>query len=327
MPDTGKPFSIRDWIGQDDGGGFLFLTSRGDQYASLRGLISTWLEIAVNAMLSLAQDDGRRIWVILDELPTLHQVPSLQPGLAESRQFGGCFVLGVQVFSALRDLYGRNGAETISGLCGSRFAKAVLTRCLRSNQISHPHTRRAAWNREVVSLSLNITQKPATLATRRSPRMWTPMTAHSDAITWIDAAPPALGDEDCNNETSTTSAGQDSRSTDGKIVENRNRCQPFPKWRLRILEYADLRTCTPNLERSFGHDGISASHLSTIVSNHRRPNVQDRIPAAPPPIVEHELNHACFSPCTSHLRHSLFLTPELNHTISDFNAVPTIDTM
>ena len=79
-------------------------------------------------MLSLAQSDGRRIWVILDELPTLHQVPSLQPGLAESRQFGGCFVLGVQVASALRDLYGRNGAETISGLCGTRAVLAAPDR-------------------------------------------------------------------------------------------------------------------------------------------------------------------------------------------------------
>ena len=128
LPDTGKPFSIRDWIGKEDGDGFLFLTSRGDQHASLRGLISTWLEIAVNAMLTLAQDDGRRIWVILDELPTLHQVPSLQPGLAESRQFGGCFVLGVQVAAALRDLYGRNGAETISGLCGTRVVLAAPDR-------------------------------------------------------------------------------------------------------------------------------------------------------------------------------------------------------
>ena len=105
LPDTGEPFSIREWISKEDepgaGGGFLFLTSRGDQHASLRGLISTWLEIAVNAMLSLAQEHERRIWIILDELPTLHQVPSLQPGLAESRQFGGCFVLGVQVASAL----------------------------------------------------------------------------------------------------------------------------------------------------------------------------------------------------------------------------------
>ena len=128
LPDSGKPFSIREWISDEERGGFLFLTSRGDQHASLRGLISTWLEIAVNAMLSLAQDDGRRIWVILDELPTLHQVPSLQPGLAESRQFGGCFVLGVQVASALRDLYGRNGAETVSGLCGTRVVLAAPDR-------------------------------------------------------------------------------------------------------------------------------------------------------------------------------------------------------
>ena len=132
LPDSGKPFSIRDWISQKDGakdnGSFLFLTSRGDQHASLRGLISTWLEIAVNALLSLDQDGSRRVWMILDELPTLHQVPSLQPGLAESRQFGGCFVLGIQVSSALRDLYGRNGAETISGLCGTRVVLAAPDR-------------------------------------------------------------------------------------------------------------------------------------------------------------------------------------------------------
>ena len=128
LPDEGPPFSIRDWIGNDGGSGFLFLTSRGDQHASLRGLISTWLEIAVNALLSLPRDDGRRIWIVLDELPTLHQVPSLRPGLAESRQFGGCFVLGVQVFSALRDLYGRDGAETVSGLCGTRVVLAAPDR-------------------------------------------------------------------------------------------------------------------------------------------------------------------------------------------------------
>ena len=128
LPDGGEPFSIRQWVSGDDRDGFLFLTSRGDQHASLRGLISTWLEIAVNAMLSLDHAADRRIWVILDELPTLHQVPSLQPGLAESRQFGGCFVLGVQVAAALRDLYGRNGAETISGLCGTRVVLAAPDR-------------------------------------------------------------------------------------------------------------------------------------------------------------------------------------------------------
>jgi len=136
LPDTGAPFSIREWVGREDETGFLFLTSRGDQHASLRGLISTWLEIAVNALLSLHQDAARRIWVVLDELPTLHQVPSLQPGLAESRQFGGCFVLGIQVFSALRDIYGKNGAETISGLCGTRVV------------LSAPDQETAQWSAE-----------------------------------------------------------------------------------------------------------------------------------------------------------------------------------
>ena len=136
LPDAGASFSIRDWVGREDETGFLFLTSRGDQHASLRGLISTWLEIAVNALLSLQQDGARRIWVVLDELPTLHQVPSLQPGLAESRQFGGCFVLGIQVFSALRDIYGKNGAETISGLCGTRVV------------LSAPDQETAQWSAE-----------------------------------------------------------------------------------------------------------------------------------------------------------------------------------
>ena len=124
LPDEGDPFSIRKWIEREGSGGCLFLTSRGDQHASLRGLISTWLEIAVNSLLSLSRSNSRRIWVILDELPTLHQLPSLEPGLSESRQFGGCFVLGVQVFSALRDLYGRDLAQTISGLCGTRVVLA-----------------------------------------------------------------------------------------------------------------------------------------------------------------------------------------------------------
>ena len=127
LTDEGLPFSIREWI-ERERADFLFLTSRGDQHASLRGLISTWLEIAVNALLSLPREDGRRIWVILDELPTLHQLPSLRPGLSESRQFGSCFVPGVQVFSALRDLYGRDGAETISGLCGTRVVLAAPDR-------------------------------------------------------------------------------------------------------------------------------------------------------------------------------------------------------
>ena len=182
LPDTGTRFSIRDWVGREGGGGFLFLTSRGDQHASLRGLISTWLEIAVNAMLSLAQERERRIWVILDELPTLHQVPSLQPGLAESRQFGGCFVLGVQVASALRDLYGRNGAETISGLCGTRVVLAAPDRDTAqwsADSLGRSEVEEVA---EGYSYGANTIRDGVSLTPRREPPLArTPLRDHASA--------------------------------------------------------------------------------------------------------------------------------------------------
>lgn len=114
------PFSIREWIEDDERDGFMFLTSRGDVHESVKGLITCWLEIAVNTLLSLEQSRERKVWIILDEVPSLYNIPSLHPGMAESRQFGGCFVLGLQVWSAMRDIYGTNGAETLSGLARTR---------------------------------------------------------------------------------------------------------------------------------------------------------------------------------------------------------------
>ena len=167
LPDEGGAFSIREWI-EHDGDGCLFLTSRGDQHASLRGLISTWLEIAVNSLLSLPHRDDRRMWVILDELPTLHQLPSLESGLSETRQFGGCFVLGVQVFSALRDLYGRHLAETISGLCGTRVVLAA------PDKDTSEWSARSLGSVEMESLSEGVSydtpQSGVTLSTRRDER-------------------------------------------------------------------------------------------------------------------------------------------------------------
>lgn len=116
-----NPFSIRRWVEDSNEQGVLFVTSRADQHETLKPLISTWLDIAVNQLLSLDQSVSRRFWVILDELPTLHKLPSLKPGLAETRQFGGAFVLSVQTIAQLREIYGRDGADAISGLCASRL--------------------------------------------------------------------------------------------------------------------------------------------------------------------------------------------------------------
>ena len=70
------------------------ISSTGDRHESLKPLITAWLDIAINALLSLPEKTDRRIWVILDELGSLQQLPYLTSALAEARKFGGCFVVG-----------------------------------------------------------------------------------------------------------------------------------------------------------------------------------------------------------------------------------------
>jgi len=110
-------FSIRDWLAKDQGDDCIFISSRPDQKASLRPLITMWLDIVSSSLLSLPEDHNRRIWLIIDELPSLNEVPSLATTLAEGRKFGGCCVLGYQSFAQLADIYGQRAAETITGLC------------------------------------------------------------------------------------------------------------------------------------------------------------------------------------------------------------------
>lgn len=115
------PFSIRQWIENESNHNWLFVTSRADQHATLRPLISTWLDVAANAVMSLPPDPKRRIWLCLDELPSLQQLPSLTPMLAESRKFGGCVALTVQSIAQLQTIYGKDGAEALSDLCSTRI--------------------------------------------------------------------------------------------------------------------------------------------------------------------------------------------------------------
>jgi len=119
-----KPFSIRQWVQQDEkneNSNWLFISSLSDRHETLKPLISMWLDLAANALMSLTPSDTRRIWIILDELPTLQKLPYLPECFAESRKFGGCLVAGVQSIAQLRKIYGMNAAEEISGLCNTRL--------------------------------------------------------------------------------------------------------------------------------------------------------------------------------------------------------------
>jgi type IV conjugative transfer system coupling protein TraD len=120
IKDEANPFSIREWIQDEKANNWLFITSLGDRHETLKPLITAWLDIAVNALLSLSPDANRRIWLVLDELTSLQQVPYLTQTLAESRKFGGCAIVGIQNIAQLQKLYGQDGARDISSLINTR---------------------------------------------------------------------------------------------------------------------------------------------------------------------------------------------------------------
>ncbi|MBD1576965.1 type IV conjugative transfer system coupling protein TraD [Vibrio sp. S11_S32] len=116
-----KRFSIREWVQDEEQKGVLFLSSNAHQHASLRPLISMWLSIASTAILGLTPNQNRRVWVIMDEMPTLHKLPELAETIAEVRKFGGCYVVGIQSYAQLEKNYGRNAAMEMFDLLNTRF--------------------------------------------------------------------------------------------------------------------------------------------------------------------------------------------------------------
>ncbi|MCG6230274.1 type IV conjugative transfer system coupling protein TraD [Vibrio furnissii] len=116
-----RRFSITEWVQDDDQKGFLFFSSNASQHVSLRPLISAWLATASTAQLGLTPDPKRRIWVIMDEMPTLHKLPELAETIAEVRKFGGCYVIGIQSYAQLLKNYGTNTADEIFDLLNTRF--------------------------------------------------------------------------------------------------------------------------------------------------------------------------------------------------------------
>lgn len=117
---TRSPFSIRDWVSDDSADTCLFLSARSDQMKAMRGLITLWFDTAIKSLLSLERRPGRTIWFILDEFAALHAIPSLVEGLQEARQYGGAFVLGVQDPALVRDRYGADLTQAITGLCRTK---------------------------------------------------------------------------------------------------------------------------------------------------------------------------------------------------------------
>lgn len=120
---TPQGFSIRKWVTNEDqsNGQWLFLSARPDQRETLLPLLSAWLDTAINALMTLSPDDHRRLWFVIDELPSLQKLPSLETTMAESRKYGGCVLAGIQSFPQLTTTYGHTQAQSILDLFNTKI--------------------------------------------------------------------------------------------------------------------------------------------------------------------------------------------------------------
>ncbi|MCP9269157.1 type IV conjugative transfer system coupling protein TraD [Xenorhabdus sp. XENO-1] len=119
----GEPFTIREWmrgVSENEKNGWLFISSNAKTHASLKPVISMWLSIAIRGLLEMGEDRNRRVWIFADELPTLHKIPDLVEILPEARKFGGCYVIGIQSYAQLEDIYGVKAAATLFDVLNTR---------------------------------------------------------------------------------------------------------------------------------------------------------------------------------------------------------------
>lgn len=125
LQDTSDPFSITEWIKNEDDlehpDEWLFISCPPEMRETLRPLLSTWTSVASKALMSLKPDTNRRLWFVIDELPALNRLPDLHTGLAEYRKYGGCFVIGTQDLSLLDEIYGGNLVKSIANLCSTKI--------------------------------------------------------------------------------------------------------------------------------------------------------------------------------------------------------------
>jgi type IV conjugative transfer system coupling protein TraD len=129
LPDDGPAFSIGDWVRRDDKpGSILFITARHVDMAMNKALLTLWMDLAINTLMTLPRTRELRTWFIFDELGALHRLPAIENGLQTARGFGGAMVLGLHSFAKLTAIYGREGAENMTSLARTKLILATADR-------------------------------------------------------------------------------------------------------------------------------------------------------------------------------------------------------
>ncbi|MDA8377908.1 MAG: type IV secretion system DNA-binding domain-containing protein [Planctomycetia bacterium] len=146
-----EALSLKQWVGNNHDKGWVFLSANKSHLESLKPLIRVWIDTVARAAMSLKPDKSRRIWSVIDELPSLGKIPALQAVMAEGRRFGLSSILGIQNTPQLRETYGKDGGISLLALPKTQLILRVadaetqdeMSKLLGEKQIKrtvHSHT-------------------------------------------------------------------------------------------------------------------------------------------------------------------------------------------
>ena len=113
LPEKGKKpsFSTKEWAQTRPG--WIFVTNTLETRAALRPLQSMWLDLLIARVISMGPQNAiPNVWMILDELAALQNLPQLKVAITENRKAGFSIVVGFHGKSQLEGIYGKD-ADTI----------------------------------------------------------------------------------------------------------------------------------------------------------------------------------------------------------------------
>ena len=115
----------------------IFFTWREDMTSSLAPLISCWIDILCNAILSmpLVENSHRRTWLCLDEIASYGKISSLEAVLTKGRKHNLCCIAGLQSIVQLDRVYGRETSIILRSCFRNLVAFAIAK--------ADPHTTEA----------------------------------------------------------------------------------------------------------------------------------------------------------------------------------------
>ncbi len=168
LPDEGEPFSIRKWMTAEKlPGSILFITSNYDDLVMNKPLLTLWMDLAINSLMSMPRTRSLRTWFMFDELGALHRLPAIENGLQTARNYGGAMILGLHSFQKLVEVYGEEPARNLSSLARTKLILAsgdIKTAEECSQYIGNREVRQMD---EAYSYGYNNTRDASTLTPRK----------------------------------------------------------------------------------------------------------------------------------------------------------------